>query len=217
MKQKAEKLIPLVAPAMAEEMPEIALDTIPPTPTVLGDLKMLVAYLSGHFESKNQTPDQVNYYDVQLDVIPIWKKKKDDYWLYVEEATAERAAVTYHQQVFHVYKMGSLFLRETYTIRNPMRYEGPKRFRKTLRRLRQDSLEIITGCEVYFRYDSGRFVGQTNRLTCPTKIPGAASGMQELLVSDSQMKSLDRGFDEAGEPVWGLVKGPFVFQRKRRE
>ena len=106
---------PVPEPVVVEETVDIVLDTLPSPRPVLPDLKTLVEYLSGHFESKNQTPDQVNYYDVQLDVIPIWKKKKDDYWLYVEEATADKAAVSYRQEVFHVFKMGTLFMRATST------------------------------------------------------------------------------------------------------
>ena len=189
-------------------------DSVPfAPPPVKADLKVLASYMSGHFETKNQTPDEQTFQDIQLDVVPIWSKKKDGYWLYAEEACANQKEVAYQQQVFHLYMIGGLFVQDTYTINSPVRFDGPKKFRKTLQKLHKDSLKLVSGCEIYFRYDSARFLGQTNRLNCPTKMAGAASGYKVLQIGAKEMKFTDHGFDTSGEPiVTGM--GPFVYYRK---
>lgn len=180
------------------------------------DTKLLVSFLSGHFVSQNQSLDQKMYFDSRLDVVPIWKTKKNYYWMYAEQAVADQSAVSYRQSVFRVYRMGSLFIREIYAISNPLPFEGARKLKKRLANLRKDSIQLVSGCDVYFRYDSGKFVGSTNRLTCPTEIPGSSYATLTVELTEAQMTSVEHGFDEGGEPVLGLVKGPYIFRKSKQ-
>lgn len=212
--------VPVAAPVQViEPVPMILVEPIPKPdsihapPPAKAELKDLALFMSGHFETRNQTADGKTFTDIRLDVLPIWNKKKDGYWLYAEEARADQKEVTYQQQVYHLHMVGTLFVLDTYTIKSPVQYEGTKGFKKALRELRQDSLELVKGCEVYFRFDSARFLGQTNRLHCPPRIAGAASGYREIQIDSKEMKYTDHGYSLTGEVILtGL--GPFVYYRK---
>lgn len=212
------KVIPVLDSLPAAQAP-LPVDSLPavqaPLPAKV-DLKVLVSFMAGHFETKNQTADGEIFRDVQLDIVPVWNKKKDGYWLYVEEARANQKEVTYQQQVFHLYMLGNLFVQDTYEVGSPMRFDGPKKFKKTLKSLQKDSLILVAGCEIYFRYDSGKFRGQTNRVNCPTRVEGAASGYREFQVKATEMEFTEHGFDAAGVPIVAKL-GPFIYYRRPRK
>jgi len=210
--QEVDTLSKLPVPTPVQEV-----DTLSKLPVQASKAtsKQLVGMLSGHFESKSETSDGLKYHDARLDILLMKKKKKGDYWLYAEEAVASQNAVSYRQQVFHIHMLGELFVQDIYTIRSPVRFEGSKKFESTLRKLRMDSLVLNTGCEIYFRYDSGRFAGQTNRLNCPSSVPGAASGLTTVTITGRELKFEELGFDAEGTPL-PREFGPRIYRREDR-
>ena len=59
------------------------LDPEPTTP-VTDDLEVLLSQMIGSFSSAEQAADDEDYFDIRLEMVPIWPDRQDGYWLYVE-------------------------------------------------------------------------------------------------------------------------------------
>ena len=67
------------------------------------ELKSLAQWMEGSYSTQNQhLKDTANYFDIRLQIIPIWKDKKDGYWFYVEQAVADYIDKPYRQRVYHL-------------------------------------------------------------------------------------------------------------------
>lgn len=52
------------------------------------DLVQLADWMSGSFSSAAQAAEDSAYYDIRLEMAPIWTDRDDAVWLYVEQAMA---------------------------------------------------------------------------------------------------------------------------------
>lgn len=48
------------------------------------DLETLRKWMTGSFSSHAQVQADSSYYDIRLEMVPIWKSRSDGAWLYVE-------------------------------------------------------------------------------------------------------------------------------------
>ncbi|NNJ53963.1 MAG: hypothetical protein HKP17_12405, partial [Ignavibacteriaceae bacterium] len=53
------------------------------------DLDYLVNWMSGSFTSEAQAEKDTNYFNIELEMVEIWKDRPDGPWIYVEQAVAE--------------------------------------------------------------------------------------------------------------------------------
>ena len=64
---------------------------------------MLAEWMSGSFSSAAQAADDPeNYFDIRLEMVPIWSERSDGPWLYVEQAAASALDRPYRQRVYHL-------------------------------------------------------------------------------------------------------------------
>ena len=56
--------------------------------------------MSGSYSSEQQhLKDTANYFDIRLQIIPIWKHRTDGFWFYVEQAVFAYYDQPYRQRV----------------------------------------------------------------------------------------------------------------------
>jgi hypothetical protein len=70
------------------------------------------------------------------------------------------------------------------------------------------------GCEVNLEWLEDAFVGGTPERSCLTDYNGATYMMSEATITETEVRSWDRGYDGDGQQVWGAVDGPYVFVRQ---
>lgn len=58
------------------------------------------------------------------------------------------------------------------------------------------------------------FEGATVGRACISTLAGAAYATSEVLVSEDRLVTWDRGFDAAGQQVWGATAGGYIFVRR---
>ena len=59
--------------------------------------------MSGSYSSEQQhLKDTANYFDIRLQIIPIWKHRTDGFWFYVEQAVFAYYDQPYRQRVDHL-------------------------------------------------------------------------------------------------------------------
>jgi hypothetical protein len=179
------------------------------------DLDTLAAWMTGSFSSEEQAAADESYFDIRLEMVRIWKERKDGYWLYVEQAAATNLDQPYRQRVYHLTAAedGSL-VSEVFAIPDSLEHAGEFRMPEPLAGLSPESLEVREGCAVILRKGGDKqFSGATVEHQCKSGLRGASYATSEVTVGPDSILSWDRGFAESGEQVWGAEKGPYLFLR----
>lgn len=175
-------------------------------------LKKLAKAMQGSYNSTAQhLKDTTNYFDIRLQIKPIWKKQKNGYWYYVEQAVASSIDKPYRQRVYHLIENSDgSFSSFIFTFNEPLRYtHKPKLLEK---KLTVDSLQERKGCEVKLKIDEKRnYIGSTNGKSCPSDRKGASYATSEVIIVPNELHSWDRGFNDHDEQVWGATEGAYIF------
>jgi hypothetical protein len=76
-------------------------------------------------------------------------------------------------------------------------------------------LALRGGCSILLeRAADDSFEGATTGTGCASSLRGAAYATTEVVVRHDRFTSWDRGWNTAGEQVWGAVKGPYAFVKR---
>jgi len=180
------------------------------------DVEALVEYMVGSFSSIEQAEKDSNYFNIELEMVQLWKDRTDGPWLYVEQAVAESKDKPYRQRVYQLRKRSDGKIESlVYTIPDPLRFAGDYKKEFPLLRLTPDSLILKEGCEVVlYQADNGYFEGSTVDKNCSSDLRGASYATSEVMIDKDKMISWDRGFDENGKQVWGATDGGYIFKKK---
>lgn len=201
-------LLAFAAVACAPAEPETAAGPDP--------LDEVAAMMTGSFSSAAQAAADGDYFDIRLEMVPIWTERDDARWLYVEQAAATALDRPYRQRVYRVtHEVDGSVVSAVYELPgDPLDYAGawsePFRFDA----IAPENLSVREGCAVVLRPDGeGRWTGSTIEDRCKSTLRGASYATSEVTATDEAIESWDRGFDAAGEQVWGAEKGAYVFVR----
>ncbi len=188
-----------------------------PTPPDM-EVLMLAQCLVGSFSSAEQAAGNPEYHHITLEAARIWPMNDDGVWLYVEQAAAESRDKPYRQRVYHLTRLNDLaFSSEIYLLPDDEAMVGawndPDRFDA----LAPADLTVKEGCAVELeRVNEWTFAGATREQECPSELHGASYANSEVTITPSWIESWDRGYDEAGEQVWGATQGAYRFVKTRR-
>lgn len=179
-------------------------------------IDLLVDYMTGSFSSEEQAKNDSDYFNIELEMVQIWKDRTDGPWIYVEQAVVESKDEPYRQRVYQLKERSDGKIESiVYTIPDPLRFAGDYKNKFPLVRLAADSLTLKDGCEVVlYRADAGHFEGSTVDKNCPSDLRGASYATSEVMIDKNKLISWDRGFDENGNQVWGAKKGGYIFKKK---
>ena len=175
---------------------------------------ILAEWMTGSFSSAAQAESTEGYFDIRLETVRIWEGRDDGVWLYVQQGVADRFEEPYRQRIYHVGQDGERFSSAVYSLPgDPLELAGawaePERFDA----MAPSDLSERTGCTVFLERQGNRFVGSTVEDRCTSQLRGASYATSEVEVSAEGLTSWDRGYDAAGEQVWGAEDGPYVFLR----
>lgn len=176
----------------------------------------LATWLSGSFSSAAQAARDSSYYDVRLHVIPIWTTRTDGPWLYVEQAMGAQLDKPYRQRVYQLRALddGRLESR-VFELPQPEAAVGAWRSAAAFPLADPQSLLPREGCDVVLRDEGERFVGSTNGKDCTSNLRGASYATSEVTLDANAIHSWDRGYDSAGQQVWGATAGAYEFVREQ--
>ncbi len=178
------------------------------------DTDRLLALMSGSFTSAQQSQVDESYFDIRLEMVPIWTDRDDGPWLYVEQAAASRLDQPYRQRVYRLSRdKDGRYVSTVYEFPDAPEYAGAWKQAEPLAGLSPADLTERTGCAVYLEAAAGGFSGSTRDSECLSSLRGAAYATSEVSISADTIRSWDRGFDADGNQVWGAEKGPYVFRR----
>lgn len=183
------------------------------------DLATLAGWMAGSFSSQAQSVADTNYFDIRLEMAPVWTARTDGHWFYVEQAVSTHLERPYRQRVYHLTEdPPGTFRSDIYLLPDPLRFAGIWRDDEPLVALSPDSLTLKDGCAVFLtRTDVGAFAGETVRGECGSTLHGAAYATSEVRITADALVSWDRGWNADGEQVWGAELGGYVFDRVSHE
>lgn len=178
------------------------------------ELQELKSWMTGSFSSLEQSEADTNFFDIHLEMVQIWKDRKDGFWLYVEQAAAWSLEKPYRQRVYHLFKNADgSFESGVFSMKNPLRFAGVWKKEYPLIQLTPDSLAERAGCAIRFEFKNGTFVGGTVDKNCASQLHGASYATSEVRIEEKMLTSWDRGFDINDSQIWGAVTGPYIFKK----
>lgn len=183
--------------------------------------------LVGDFSSADQAKLDPEFREVVLHARRIWagpnhpQDTGDAVWLYVEQAMAEAQEKPYRQRVYRISELGGV---HAGTVRSEVFEfkDGPERFVNcwkdgcaAIEAIGPDALVPREGCAIDLTKDgaTGGWTGSTHAQDCVSTLRGASWASSEVVLLPGLLETWDRGFDAAGQQVWGAVKGPYRFVR----
>jgi len=184
------------------------------TTTNKADIKELYKMMSGKFNSKAQSERDSDYYHISLIMTPIWKEKKGEYWLYVEQAVASLMDKPYRQRIYQLVQIDDQHIESrVYTLKNPEKTIGEwKKKKKAGRTLTLSDIELKGGCAILLsKIDHKQYAGETGKNGCPSNLRGANYATSKVKIFPKLLESWDQGFDTKEAQVWGATKGPYQF------
>ncbi len=180
------------------------------------DLNRLFSMMQGTFNSAEQARSDSAYLNISLIQVPIWTDR--GHYLYVEQARFESLESPYRQRIYHVYHRGDgRFVSAIYLLPDDEAWSGKWETPEAFDALEKDELTLLEGCEVVLRRQGRkRFSGKTGEGTCSSVQRGAVYTSSQTVITPGKMVSWDRGYDAAGNVVWGARQGGYVFNRIRK-
>ena len=178
------------------------------------EFKQLAEWMTGSYNSYLQSVQDESYYNITLEMHPIWEGRTDGKWLYVEQAVAAVKHRPYRQRVYHIHPLkDGKFESKVYTLPTPEKYMGKYKDPSAFDAISPDSLSLREGCSIVLTRQGNMFVGETGDKTCESSLRGASYATSKVFINAKRLKSWDQGFDDKGEQVWGAVKGPYIFNK----
>lgn len=180
-------------------------------------LESLAATMVGSYTSADQAKADTSYFEIELEMVRIWPKRKDGAWLYVEQASASSKDKPYRQRIYRLRELNdSTYTSEIFTLRSGEKHVGAYKDHGMLAALSPDSVDLMDGCMITLHRKGSVYMGGTSGRACPNSRSGAAYATSEVTVRSDRMVSWDRGFDAEGKQVWGAEKGGYVFLKRPR-
>jgi hypothetical protein len=180
------------------------------------ELQSLSDQMAGYYTSAAQAAADKDFFDISLHMTPIWKNRKGEYWLYVEQAMTAKLDKPYRQRIYKLESEGSgKFKSIVYTLPDEAKYIGAWKDPKMLDRLKSADLSLREGCAVHLVLQSNQsYVGATNGSDCESNLRGAKYATSKVRITKKGIESWDQGFGAGGKQVWGATKGPYTFVKQ---
>jgi CpeT protein len=195
----------------------IAVSLLIAAPALAGeaDVQDLIDLMVGSFSSGAQAAEDEAFFHIVLHQSRIWPDRSDGIWLYVEQAAADSQDEPYRQRIYRVRHVGEdLFASSVFTFPNPADHVGAWKLDDALAALSPADLTLRSGCTIYLRpSDDGGFAGSTLGRLCTSELRGATWASSEVVLDADGLTSWDRGWNDAGQQVWGARKAGYRFDR----
>lgn len=175
----------------------------------------LATSMTGTFTNEKQVKKDTSFFNIVLQMYPIWQDRKGENWLYIERAFTKTPENPYLQRIYKIEKAGDNIYRNIiYTLSNPKDFIGKWNTPKAFNALSPDQLILKDDCAVYLKKLSKNYYhGSTKIGTCINTLRGANYATSEVEVFKNKIVSWDRGYDDDGKQVWGAVESGYVFNR----
>ncbi len=178
-------------------------------------LETLVTWMTGAFDSADQAKSDTSYLNITMKATRIWDDKPNGAWIYLEQAAAEAPDKPYRQRIYFLSELEEdSYTSDIYNIKDETALVGAWKDPSKFDNLTPFDLQNKQGCTVFLFYDGFQFSGSTNEKTCKSNFQGATYTASDVILTASELRSWDRGHNDAEEQVWGAKDGPYIFKKR---
>ncbi len=207
----AAPLLLLLACPTVEPEPEPELESV----DLVG---VLAEYLTGRFDSGQQSIDEPQYFAIQLMTCPVDAPELGEVVLYVEQAVMDDLGSPYRQRLYVLEadeEDDALVYTRVYALDAPTAAVGLCDD-DDIPRFEADEVQLRGGCDVHLTWiaDEERFEGGTVGTACASNLGDAVYATSEIALERDLLESWDRGWDASDAQAWGATAGPYRFLRQ---
>lgn len=175
----------------------------------------LAEWMTGAFSSAAQAAADPDFFEVRLVMVPIWADRADGPWMYIEQAVSTALDRPYRQRVYHLVAQEGGVRSEVYELPgDALEFAGAWRDVGAFDEIAPEDLVERAGCAVHLAPSApGVWTGSTIDDHCRSDFRGASYATSIITLTPDSIESWDRGWNDAGEQVWGAVTSGYVFDR----
>jgi CpeT protein len=181
------------------------------------EVQEVAAHLVGVMDTSNQAKSNPDVSHVIMTTCPVkvTSSQPDDspvVFLYQEQAIAKKLSQPYRQRFLRISAVKDRKLVESAGFRPP----NPKSWiglcdRPEKQRIISSQDLGKSECSVFLRKEGNNYVGKTQAGGCPTKFKGAVKITNTITLHSAGMTTWDRGYDAAGNAIWGAKQEPYQY------
>ena len=176
----------------------------------------------GQFSSVAQHRADPGYDEIEARIVRIWPERSDGVWLYQEQAIVAAPGMAmpptearrhpYFQFVARIVVLAPGVLpRDNFRVRDGAAWLAMHSGDARLAKLAPADLLPPSCHNRLERISAGRWIGRTE--SCANAYKGAASMQSVSITTPDEYVNWDRGFDAAGQRLWGPAAGGYIFRR----
>jgi len=185
--------------------------------TALADEALdVTSLLTGNFSNARQAAEDPAYQERVVRMTPIWTRRDDGPWLYMEESAVAAPDQPLRQRIYRLRwsPMAAGVEMEPHALPDPAAVVGAWRDPDRLKGLGPLLLRRQEGCAVIlFRRQAWEYAGGTQANECASDQAGAAYVMTQMRVNARGLQIWDQHFDPAGRQVAGPEAGAYRFEK----
>ncbi len=179
----------------------------------------VVSHLDGAMDTSAQAKANPNAPNVRITTCKVKVQdagvlnNPDAVFLYQEQALSQKLSSPYRQRFLRIAPTRDNLKVESAAFKPPT----PKNWiglcaKPEAARIvqRQDIGE--TNCSVFLQRTGKNYIGETATAGCPSNYKGAVRITNRIVLHQTGMDTLDRGFDAAGNQIWGAKEAPYQFR-----
>jgi hypothetical protein len=192
---------------------------VPESVPIEKQVKDVVSHLVGVMDTSAQAAATPNAPNVRMTTCQVTVENADalntapTVFLYQEQALSQKLTAPYRQRFLQISPStdGETVESMAFKPATPETLIGLCD-RPEAKRLVQQSQLGERACSVFLKPSGENYVGETPPEGCPTNVRGAVRITNTIVLHKAGMDTLDRGFDAAGNRVWGAKDQPYQFR-----
>lgn len=182
-------------------------------------VREVVSHLVGVMDTSAQAKATPNAPNVRITTCKVKVQdagalnRPDAVFLYQEQALSQRLTRPYRQRLLRIAPTRDNLKVESATFKPPtgaawIGFCAKPEAERIVQR--KDIGE--TSCSVFLQPKGENYIGETSAAGCPSKYKGAVRITNRIVLHQAGMDTLDRGFDAAGNQIWGAKEEPYQFR-----
>ncbi len=193
---------------------------VPQSVPIAQEVRDVVSHLVGVMDTSVQAAANPKAPNVRMTTCKVTVENADaslntrpSVFLYQEQALSQRLSEPYRQRFLRIAPStdGQRVESRAFRPPTPERLIGLCDRPEAKRVVRQSDLGE-QACSVFLKPSGENYLGETQASGCPTNYRGAVRITNTIVLHRTGMDTQDRGFDAAGNLVWGAKEEPYQFR-----
>jgi hypothetical protein len=182
------------------------------------DLARLLDWFPGRYTNLEQAQEDARagrepHAALELNIVPIYAPRIGKNVFYLQENVADdpRRVISQRVAAFEVVKDRGI-VQTLWTLNEPLRWRDAHHNVDLFKSMIPDDYTAMSGCDLLWKDEEGRFVGANEASTCRVTSPATGGSVRLELRAELSAEALalaDQSFDAAGRRVQGNAPDPF--------